>query len=670
MEIPDFAKTILRSAAPTLLTALGLPPPFSTIAASVVSGVLDKYLTGAAPAVAEPAQPKPPLSPAQVTDIVQSNANDPQLILDLKKAEVELRQYEINAGIRFAEIEVEDRKRAGDFQQATGLALRTFNAGMGIVSVAIIGMFLMIAGALYVALGHFEFTKEQAPLATAAFSLIGTAVGFINGIAATIVSFYYGSSQSSKEKSDVISTAVRNLGEGIERVASREPAPSAGPPAPTDSNLRTSLIDSSDAAPLEPAKPADAGALFEALGDLQKPHRLFPDSVTWSLQQQGIGIDGAAPQGTYGQPVTVRKIWTRYGEACATSARAYGVPVELIVATIAAESSGDPNARRREPRINDESVGLMQTLVQTACSALGRRTLKADDLLDPATSIAAGTAYIAQQRVQTHFDPPLVAAAYNAGSLRRDDADKNRWRIHCYPAGTGQHIDRWVGWFNDCMEVSARDGWGTGGVPSFAVALGAPTAAGTGTDLARPFVSKAGADYPPAPNFRPLKDTAARQALFGTFAYVLDPQPGNPEHIRITDGWDTREIANIQVSAGGVAGRPGPFAFPFNRRAAGQLQALWAEWERAGLFDRILTFDGSFVPRLIRGSQTSLSCHAFGAAFDLNAAFNPLNQMPALVGKEGSVRELVEIANAHGFSWGGHFRTRLDGMHFEVSKLL
>jgi hypothetical protein len=30
---------------------------------------------------------------------------------------------------------------------------------------------------------------------------------------------------------------------------------------------------------------------------------------------------------------------------------------------------------------------------------------------------------------------------------------------------------------------------------------------------------------------------------------------------------------------------------------------------------------------------------------------------------------LVGIANDNGFYWGGHF-TRLDGMHFEIAKLL
>ena len=64
-----------------------------------------------------------------------------------------------------------------------------------------------------------------------------------------------------------------------------------------------------------------------------------------------------------------------------------------------------------------------------------------------------------------------------------------------------------------------------------------------------------------------------------------------------------------------------------------------------------------------------LSNHAFGTAFDINVPFNPLGARPALIGKQGSVRELVPIANEHGFFWGGHFGKRPDGMHFEVAVL-
>jgi len=40
-----------------------------------------------------------------------------------------------------------------------------------------------------------------------------------------------------------------------------------------------------------------------------------------------------------------------------------------------------------------------------------------------------------------------------------------------------------------------------------------------------------------------------------------------------------------------------------------------------------------------------------------------------LVGQKGCVRELVPIAHENGFYWGGHF-SRLDGMHFEIAKIL
>jgi hypothetical protein len=107
----------------------------------------------------------------------------------------------------------------------------------------------------------------------------------------------------------------------------------------------------------------------------------------------------------------------------------------------------------------------------------------------------------------------------------------------------------------------------------------------------------------------------------------------------------------------------------FHRLAARQLAGMWADWETAGLLDRILSFDGSFNARFIRGSTTLLSNHAFGTAFDINAAENTLGTRPLLVGQRGSIRELVPIANKWGFYWGGHFGSRPDGMHFEIAFL-
>lgn len=473
MDIPEIVKTILRSTAPTLLTGLALPPPFNVIASSVVSEVLQKYLPadeatakslGAAPSL---------LRPDQVTEIVKENAADPQFVLALKQAEADLRKYELDAGIRFAEIETKERAGARDFQQATGITLSVFKAGMWIVWIAIGGMGLTILGSLWLTFGVKVETNSGS---IAAFGLIGTAVGFINGIAASIVSFYWGSSQGSKDSNEAIRSTFQNLGTELARQSTRPALPAPPPPAPAF----VMSAEAGAAPPMafasvtrsEPAIPAPPGILADVIKALAQPHTYFPDGVSWALTSDGIAVDGAAAQGTPGEPKTVARIWSRYGDLCAASAKRYGVPVELIVATIAAESGGDPNARRAEPRINDESVGRMQTLVGTARQALGNRTLDGDDLLRPEISIEAGTAYIAQQRGLSHFDPPLVAAAYNAGSLRRDASPGNRWKLLCYPSGTGRHIENWAAFFGDCMRLSTKDGWDAAdNVPGFASCL-------------------------------------------------------------------------------------------------------------------------------------------------------------------------------------------------------
>jgi hypothetical protein len=52
------------------------------------------------------------------------------------------------------------------------------------------------------------------------------------------------------------------------------------------------------------------------------------------------------------------------------------------------------------------------------------------------------------------MDPVLVAAAYNAGSLRKETATANPWRLRCYPLNTGKHISRFVEWYGDACAVT------------------------------------------------------------------------------------------------------------------------------------------------------------------------------------------------------------------------
>jgi hypothetical protein len=179
-------------------------------------------------------------------------------------------------------------------------------------------------------------------------------------------------------------------------------------------------------------------------------------------------------------------------------------------------------------------------------------------------------------------------------------------------------------------------------------------------------IDKSGSNWPAKPAFDPLISNAERQAVFGQFSFVSKPLPDNPEHIRITDDWESRNIVTVAIPQ--LIGIKGTDRVRFHKSAGNQLVQLWADWEGAGLLNLVLTWGGSFVPRFVRGSRTILSNHAFGSAFDINVAWNLRGTVPALVGQKGAVRELVTIAHANGFYWGGHF-SRQDGMHFEVAQL-
>ncbi|HQZ98461.1 MAG TPA: M15 family metallopeptidase [Pyrinomonadaceae bacterium] len=95
------------------------------------------------------------------------------------------------------------------------------------------------------------------------------------------------------------------------------------------------------------------------------------------------------------------------------------------------------------------------------------------------------------------------------------------------------------------------------------------------------------------------------------------------------------------------------------------IKNLFEAWEKARLVPKILTFEGSFNPRVIK-SGTTPSNHSFGTAFDINGTWNPEGHAPAGIGKEGCLMEFVPIANEHKFYWGGFYK---DGMHFEYAGL-
>ena len=194
--------------------------------------------------------------------------------------------------------------------------------------------------------------------------------------------------------------------------------------------------------------------------ELDRFHSAFPGGVQWRLTRRGIDLEETGIERTPGIPSTVTRIWDEFGDFINTWAAFYQIPCVLIVATIATESEGKPGAIRKEPGyVSDAetpgrvSPGLMQTLISTARESLKKPGIDRDWLLDPNNSIQAGASYIAGQRKQTGYDPPKVACAYNAGSVRENAEPGNRWKMRQFPLGTGEHCDRFVKWFNDAVHV-------------------------------------------------------------------------------------------------------------------------------------------------------------------------------------------------------------------------
>lgn len=181
--------------------------------------------------------------------------------------------------------------------------------------------------------------------------------------------------------------------------------------------------------------------------------------------------------------------------------------------------------------------------------------------------------------------------------------------------------------------------------------------------------------YPPKPDFKPVVGNAARGRRWGRFDYESAPTKRNRERIIIDPEWVGDNIVRVQIPqlVAIPRGKPGGRHIRTARchvKIKDQLLALWQAWEDDCLLDLVLTYNGDFVPRFIRGSTKTLSNHAWGTAFDINVQYNPLGHTPQYRGQLGSVRELVPLANKYGFYWGGHYSKRADGMHFEAARVV
>ena len=108
-------------------------------------------------------------------------------------------------------------------------------------------------------------------------------------------------------------------------------------------------------------------------------------------------------------------------------------------------------------------------------------------------------------------------------------------------------------------------------------------------------------------------------------------------------------------------------AFACHKLVEDVFSSFFHELHRRSLWDCIgtitacvETFDGAYNPRTVTASQ-KVSTHAWGIAFDINAARNPLGRTPTIDQK------IVAIGKDHNLTWGGDW-SRPDGMHFQYAR--
>lgn len=138
--------------------------------------------------------------------------------------------------------------------------------------------------------------------------------------------------------------------------------------------------------------------------------------------------------------------------------------------------------------------------------------------------------------------------------------------------------------------------------------------------------------------------------------------------VRVNPKWERENLVKVTFpSSFGFQG-----AFKMHKGAADAFKAWFSLISKAGLHTRIVTFNGSYNPRLKRGdnvplTRAGLSRHARGLAIDINASMNPMGRAGAKLGEPGCVLELIPLANEVGLVAGADWHgASIDAMHFEL----
>ncbi len=209
----------------------------------------------------------------------------------------------------------------------------------------------------------------------------------------------------------------------------------------------TSLVDGDIRAELDDAIPeidelpvTQIDAAGRGLLDPDRAlHSIF-GGISWRVVNQRVRLSGGSAPAYAAS--SVRTCMTRYGASIRHWADHYQVSRASVAATALTESSCTNPAGSSDGL----SSGPMQVTGSTCAALMGlsRTTCRVRMHSSPDFSFQVGAKYMGSsyQRSQHHRDPPKIAAAYNAGSLRKTSS--NHWHM----VSMGNHIDRFVRWYN------------------------------------------------------------------------------------------------------------------------------------------------------------------------------------------------------------------------------
>lgn len=143
-------------------------------------------------------------------------------------------------------------------------------------------------------------------------------------------------------------------------------------------------------------------------------------------------------------------------------------------------------------------------------------------------------------------------------------------------------------------------------------------------------------------------------------------EPGSALEGNYMITWDVpayiqQAFKHVKFTALGTVGFPKRIYC--SRHIVGPLEKALNNLFTRGFADEMETWDGCYIIRNKRGSTKTWSLHAWGLAIDCNAATNRLGAKPTL--SDGFVKCWLDA----GFDWGGFWKTRPDGMHFQIASL-